>query len=70
MSILDQTKGSKKGVSPLSFWTDIKLIKFHSVLQYFKSVSPKISRIGPQKRNNGFFIIWLIWSVNGSASEG
>ena len=26
--------------------------------QHVKGVSPKISRVGQQKRNNGFFLIW------------
>ena len=36
----------------------------------FKSVSPKISRIGRQKRNNGFFLIWpkepFWWTIFGN----
>ena len=36
----------------------------------FKSVSPKTSRIGRQKRNNGFFLIWpkepFWWTIFGN----
>ena len=50
-----------------------KLLFYLQFLRYFeliKSVSPKISRIGRQKRNNGFFLIWpkepFWWTIFGN----